>query len=504
MKSDHLERSPWIGHCSAILPILSLAIYISIQLYRTVSEPRWLPGTVCATTERVLGGGPYYEAPNGLCAPTLPYPPGMLLTHHFFTHATGLDSNRACRLLGSSSLVVFSLLAILVSVRLGVQLSFAIASFVLISLLLKASYAYQSCFDFMGDSILLSCALGIILLAKSIERLDLSAMALIPALLLTAFAFKAQAASLYFGVLLFTAFHYTMDLRSKLWMIAMLTLSVLLGVCFLWSIPSCWESAVVAMQRHPLDFRKLRSEGLNSIHFIWPFVFFPLALSITRLMAASSFRGLLSIFRQQPAGILMCCCLIPSYAGIQSLALVKAGGGAYNLDFVLMLATPFVILGAYRCLRHRRIFVVLVSLFGALGFCQASVASLRSIPALTRSMDREKEYLSAMHSNAKVLGFATDYSLIRDSGLTMETDFITVWHYSAGGFNVNAAIAAVKSQYYDLVLLGDSITDEPEATEHSAFELLVYEFYAPVVDAGMPQSLHGRLLMRRSPLLHNH
>ena len=429
----------------------------------------------------------------GLCGPTLPYPPGMLVTHSFLASATGLDAFFLCRLLGLGSLSLFSTLAILMAVRTGVKLSFAIAAFVLISFFLKPGYAYKSCFDILGDSVVLNCSLCIALLAKSFERPTALSTVLISCLLLGAFIFKAQGACLYGGVLLFVATRPAMPVKTKLWIAAILALGGLLVVVLLASVPNCWGSTIVAMQHHAIDRSKLRSEVMSSIHFLWPFCCLPFAVLVSRLGVVSSPSHLWHWFRRSSATTRMLCCMIPFYAAIQTLALAKEGGAAYNLDFAFMMAIPLVILGSYRALRHGPVFATLVSIIATIGFVQASISSLRSI----KSVEPEIAYLSTEFPNAKVIAFAQDYVLTHKAGLSLETDIITVWHYQAGGFDTPKMNEAVKSQLYDLAILSPSEGGSEDATEGPPFLQLIGEYYSPVADAKLPPSLKGRLFKRR-------
>ena len=402
-----------------------------------------------------------------------------------------------CRLLGVGSVFVFSILAILICVQLGVTVSFATASLVLASFVLRTNVAYQSMFDSITDSVLLSSALAVALLAKSLERSRALSILLIAALLAITFACKAQGASLYMAVFFFLATRPAFSISTKLLVAAILAASGIAVILLMLSIPNCWECSIASHERQPLIFSNLITEGGPALRSLWPFVLIPSLMLFSRLVRPSAFRHLLNQFRALPAPTSMMICSLAVYFPLQVLALIKHGGAAYDLEFVVILALPLVILGAYDCLRYRYAIIILASLISGLGFTQASWSAFRGYPSLAASVKAQQDYLSHNYRNAKLLFISSDYYFVRETTTCPITDIITVWHYSAAGFPTSWAIQAVESRYYDIVItdLSDSATWDTPA--FLTYMNRLRAGYSAVDDPNMPPALRGRLLQRR-------
>ena len=321
-----------LANVGSIVALLSLTLYLGVQLFRPIPQSTWVPGIICATSERVSQGGPYYEAPDSFCGPLLPYPPGVLFTHHFISEITGMDAMLICRLLGVSSLLLFCILVVCAARRLGVSMAFASTSLVLAAFVLRSCTGFPSLFDTITDSMLLNSALGIVLLANSLERFSLLSLALLSVLLMAAFAFKAQGAALYLAVFLFFAlrpgFSYTTQLRVA----AILGVSGTAVTLLILSVPNCWTSCIAALRHQPILFSKLLTDGGPALRSFWPFLLFPLVMAITGLDRPYTLAHLLSQFRAIPSSTMMMLCILTFYLPMQVLGLWSSTGAAPTIS----------------------------------------------------------------------------------------------------------------------------------------------------------------------------
>jgi hypothetical protein len=190
----------------------------------------------------------------------------------------------------------------------------------------------------------------------------------------------------------------------------------------------------------------------------------------------------------------MILCLTPPYAAIQAAAMMKDGGGAYNMDLAVMMATPLVILAAKLCGLESWQVVVLFAAVATAGLSRSALESRREIPEGSRLVEDSRSYLEAKYPKAVVLYSADQYCLIGKTSLRPTTDMLTVWHYLMAGQRLEQVKEAVESQRYDLLiypgLLGNSL---PIAE----FDRLLKEKYVPLVDDEIPTYLRGGLFVRR-------
>ncbi|HEV8060236.1 MAG TPA: hypothetical protein VGP68_10200, partial [Gemmataceae bacterium] len=227
--------------------------------------------------------------------------------------------------------------------------------------------------------------------------------------------------------------------------------------------------------------------------YLWPFVLFHsllLALHLKHFSLVGAWRS----FQLLPASTAMILCLTPPYAAIQAAAMMKDGGGAYNMDLAVMMATPLVILAAKLCGLESWQVVVLFAAVATAGLSRSALESRREIPEGSRLVEDSRSYLEAKYPKAVVLYSADQYCLIGKTSLRPTTDMLTVWHYLMAGQRLEQVKEAVESQRYDLLiypgLLGNSL---PIAE----FDRLLKEKYVPLVDDEIPTYLRGGLFVRR-------
>ena len=483
---------------ASCLAVSALAIYLIIQFFNDPVPPNpWIDGALSATSERVSQGGHYYASPDSFCPATLPYPPASLIVLHCIASGTGMDSLLASLLLGALAILLFGILTVCSSVLLGTRPSFAASAFVLVSFVMKSNIADHMYFSFVPDFVLLNCAFCILLLARSFERFSITSIVLVAILLAIGYGFKAQAISLYMGVFVFIAFRAAIPWRRKLWLAGTIGSGGLVVAAFLILVPNSWEACVVAMRHHPISLDQLKTDGLIAISNLWPFLVFPLALLVNESREKSTLAQIMAGFQLLPAPTALLACMMPWYAAIQILALMKYGGGVYNLDFVAMLGLPFMISGASKFLRRQRQLVIVFSGISILALFYLSLVSYRAISFSSQLLDSSRSYLTSKYPNAKVLYSTFDYCLIHRSSLEATTDLVTVWHYRKGGFATEPAMELVRTQHYDLVIYRDPSEGKWETPAFREFKELIRENYVPVLDDRMPFYLQGRLLGRR-------
>ena len=493
LAANPIERSSRVENIVAIIALLAFAAYVIALLFLPLPMNQWIAGIICFTSDRVASGGHYYESAESLCGATFPYPPGALFLHHWVTAITGIDPLIATRLLGIFVTAIYSVLCVRVTMRLGVRFAFAACSFALANFALSVQLGKGGGMTLAGDLILISCAMGVVLLAPALERSK--AAISVAVLLALAFTFKAQAAALYVGVVLFLASRPQIALRRKLFVFSCLCAGLLAVVAMLIVIPNCWGACIDVMGKHPRSLVRLAQGAFAASKYLWPFAILPvvlLALNLKRASLVGAWRG----FQLLPASTAMILCLTLPYAAVQAAALMKSGGAPYNMDSIVFLAVPLIILAGKLCGLDSRAVLVIFSVVASIGLSKSAVESLREIPKGTRIIEDSRSYLTSKFPNAVVLYSGDQYCLLSKTTLTPETDVQTVWHYLTAGERVDNAMEELESQRYDLLIYPGLLTD---SVPFEAYDRLVHENYVPVVDDEMPPFLRGGLFVRRPP-----
>ncbi len=387
--------------------------------------------------------------------------------------------------------VVYTSLGIWVTIRLGTSFAFAVCSFALASYAIALQSWFAGGMTIAGDVVVLASGMGIVLLAQRIE--NARAAIGVACLLALAFICKIQGGSLYAGVGLFIVSRSQFSLKSKLRLSAFLVPSGLVVVTLFLLIPNCWENTIEAMRRHPRSLAQAMPIAWASMPHLLPFALTPIGLAVLnwrRFSLSGVWRG----YQALPAATAMLICLIPPYAAMQFAAMMKKGGVSYNLDYVVMLATPLVILAAGRCGFDRRIAVLLIAALASGGLTHSTMEIAREYPSGQKLIKESHAYLKRKYPNAKVLYSADQYCFLGGSSLLPVTDVQTVWHFLTAGYRLEKVFEAVESQKYDLLIYPGLMGNSPQ---FELFDKLLNHHYIPVDDEEIPPYLKGSLYSRR-------
>jgi hypothetical protein len=475
---------------AAFLALVALAAFIIAHVFLPLPLNQWIAGMACFTSDRVARGGPYYESPDGLCGATFPYPPGSLFLHHGLVTISGMGPLLAARLLSMALAVLYGILCVRAALRLGVSFGFAAASLALTIFVLSRHPTYGGGLTLSGDLVVLSVAMAIVLLAGALEQGR--AAASVALLLALALFFKAQGASLYVGVGLFLVCRQRIVISRKLRTLVCIGAGLVAVTLFLFFMPNCWEACVGAMGRHPRSIARMLRE-LAASSYLWPFVVLPLALLVLHLQHCSLSRCWEGFQALSPSTAMMLC-LTPPYVAIQVAAMMKNGGGPYDLDLAVLLTLPLIMLAGKLCSLDRWPVVLTVAVLAITGLSSSVHGSVQTIEQGNHLIEDARSYLDRKYPHARVLYSADQYCVLSKTSLVPETDVLTLWHFLTSGRHLEKVTTAVETQQYDLLIYPGVFTNSVLFEE---FDKVLHERYEPLVDEEIPAYLRGGLFVRR-------
>jgi hypothetical protein len=191
----------------------------------------------------------------------------------------------------------------------------------------------------------------------------------------------------------------------------------------------------------------------------------------------------------------MLVCLTGPYLAIQTAAMMKNGGGAYDMDLAVLLALPLIMLAGKQCGLDKQTVCVLLACVATAGLAYSTAKALPVISQGSRLIEDSRSYLVRKYPQAVVLYSADQYCVIGNTSLRPATDVLSVWHYLTAGDHLERVTAALEAQEYDLLIYpGDFGNSAP----FEAFDRLLREKYVPLVDDEIPLYLRGGLFIRRS------
>jgi hypothetical protein len=481
----------WPETLATAAAVSTLIAYLYVSICQPIPLNQWIAGIACFTSDRVSAGGHYYESPDSLCGATFPYPPGSLFLLHWATRYTGLEPLNVAKLLVLILAVLYSALSIWATVRLGTNFAFAACAFALISYAMSLQAWFSGGMTLAGDVVVLICAMAIVLLAERIENGQAIVWASV--LLGVAFAFKIQAVSLYAGVALFGFCRPQISVRKKFYLAGLMLVSLVAVAILIGLIPNCWKSCIDTMRRHPRSLYRALPVAWAAFGHLWPYAAIPLGLAVIHWRRIS-LRGAWHGIRTLPAPIALLICFLPPYALMQFASMMKAGGAAYNLDYVVFLGSPLVILAASLFDFDKRSAAMVFGALASMGFLGMIFHIGSGFSEGHKLIADSRTYLQRKYPKAVILYSADQYFLLGGSSMMPATDVQTVWHYLTAGNELPLVVESLQSQKYDLLIYPGLIGN---SKPFEAFNDLVHEYYIPAEDEETPKYLAGSLFLRR-------